>query len=736
MRISHFEIQNFRKLKSCRIDIAKDKTIFVGANNSGKTSAMDCLILFFRNKKNFTTQDFTLFNWKEINKIGDSYLTSSKSSNFDESMLVVSAWQPFVPQIDVWIDVEENEVHYVSRIIPTLDWAVGKLGVRLSFEPKDLKALYTDYTEQKLKIEQLTQSRSNKKTKLWPTDLWDFLQKRLHTYFTINAYILDPKKLEEETTPQKLSEENCPIDFDPFQGLIKIDIINAQRGFSDPNTPDTGISNLSSQLREYYSKHINPTDIVDLSDLDALDAIEEANKAFDKRLEVGFSSALDELRHLNYPGFGNPEISISSKVSPIDGLKHDSAVLFTIQKGETDKEEGLRLSEKYNGLGYQNLISMVFKLIRFRDEWMKVGKTDNSSTDEIEPLHIVLIEEPEAHLHAQVQQVFIRKAYEVLRTHPNLKEGTNFCTQLIISTHSSHIAYECDFASLRYFKRSANENPISTSTVVNLSKTFGTEDDTTRFVKRYLKATHCDLFFADAAILVEGQAEKLLLPFFIKKDFPTLAISYLSLLEIGGNYAHRFERLINDLGIITLIITDIDSTDPNSNKKSVLPQKGKNYVTSNQTLAKWLPQEKSIDSLIDSPSSKKISSTGLIRVAYQHEIKIKFGEKEEAVFPYTFEDALVLENIDLFKAMKGTGLIKKFSNALNKPKIEECLEEIFKALSDKNVKKIDFALEILFSEDLNNIKSPTYIAEGLKWISETLQKNGSCDSVTSSNKTK
>ena len=110
-----------------------------------------------------------------------------------------------------------------------------------------------------------------------------------------------------------------------------------------------------------------------------LEAIEEANKAFDIRLEAGFSSSLDELRNLNYPGFGNPEISISTKVSPVDGLKHDSAVLFNVQKGETD-EQCLRLSEKYNGLGYQNLISMIFKLIRFRDEWMKVGKIAKNST--------------------------------------------------------------------------------------------------------------------------------------------------------------------------------------------------------------------------------------------------------------------------------------------------------------------------------------------------------------------
>jgi predicted ATP-dependent endonuclease of OLD family len=69
MKIAYLEIQNFRKLKSCRIGVSEKETIFVGANNSGKTSAMDCLVLFFRDKNKFTTQDFTLSNWIEINQI-------------------------------------------------------------------------------------------------------------------------------------------------------------------------------------------------------------------------------------------------------------------------------------------------------------------------------------------------------------------------------------------------------------------------------------------------------------------------------------------------------------------------------------------------------------------------------------------------------------------------------------------------------------------------------------------
>lgn len=52
MRIQSINIQNFRKLLQCHIDFSKETTLFVGANNSGKTSAMDALGKFLA-ERNF-----------------------------------------------------------------------------------------------------------------------------------------------------------------------------------------------------------------------------------------------------------------------------------------------------------------------------------------------------------------------------------------------------------------------------------------------------------------------------------------------------------------------------------------------------------------------------------------------------------------------------------------------------------------------------------------------------------
>ena len=739
MKIAFIDIQNFRKLKRCRVEFSETKTVFVGANNSGKTSAMDALMVFLKKsrRKDLSTMDFTLSNWHGINKIANDWVENQMPDDLNLNSLV---WYPYVPSIDVWLHVEDKEIHYVSHIIPTLDWPGGILGVRLVFEPKNIEVLYKAYKSSFDEAKKTSELRANGTyLKLWPQSMRDFLDKELHKHFTVNAYILDPAKSTKEIC-QKLASNLDPIDGDPFDGLFKIDIINAQRGFSDPNSEEGGSNNdrrLSAQLRGYFEKHLNPSELPDVSDLDALEAIDTARTAFDARLKESFSASIGELEGLNYPGFSDPKIEISSKVDPLVGLNHDSAIQFNVLRGNSNFEDiSLCLPEKYNGLGYQNLISMIFNLIRFRDEWMRVGKAGkrhNITDDFIEPLHIVLIEEPEAHLHAQVQQVFIKKAYDVLRNNIDLGENIQFSTQLVISTHSSHIAHEIDFISLRYFKRkpAMDVTDVPSAEVVNLSSVFGKEEDATaKFATRYLKTTHCDLFFADAAILVEGPAERMLVPHFIGKDYPELDRCYISLLEISGSHAHRLRPLIETLGLLTLVITDIDSlkkeqvTDEITGKlkttiSKILPEKGKNYETGSDTLKSWIPEIIDLDKVLETCSNDKIKG-GFVRVAYQYEINLKFGVNDVTAIPYTFEDAVVLSNIDLFKVKSGSiGLLKKMVDAVHLPSVQDACNAMFTALS-KNSKKAEMALEILYTSEPGELNPPQYIAEGLKWLEKML----------------
>ncbi|NRT15515.1 putative ATP-dependent endonuclease of OLD family [Flavobacterium sp. 28A] len=719
MKIDFIKIKNFRKLNSCKIEFSEKETIFVGANNSGKTTAMDALITFLK-RKEFKTQDFTISNWTKLNKIAETWVTKSDLIEEDKSLKLL---EPYLPSLDLWIHAENSELRYVSHLIPTLDWKGGLLGIRLILQPKNIEILIEDYIIARNKVIKLN-ADSGKKIDLWPKDFWQFCDRKLNTLFEIKTYILDPTKY---NIDQELTDYNIAFEGNPLNGLIKIDTINAQRGFSDVNSDNLesqNAKNLSSQLRSYYDNHLNPTTDPTGNDLDALNSLNKAQAAFDKNLQVRFKESLGELEGLNYPGFGNPQITLSSLIKASDGLDHDSAVRYQIDKGIT-------LPEKYNGLGYQNLISIIFKLIRYRDEWMRKGKLTNDKIDIIEPLHLVLIEEPEAHLHAQVQQVFIKKAYSVLRKHSDLEEEKHFNTQLIISTHSSYIAHQ-KFESLRYFKRN-NSLKIPTSEVISLKSVFdgskSLEKETEKFVVRYLNTTHNDLFFADAAILVEGPAERMLIPHFIKNKHEVLDSCYITILEIGGSHAHRLKALIEKLGLITLIITDIDAVEKiidnykNAPKEVFVkcqPKKGFNQKTNNDTLKEWNPKLHDVSKLLELESKGKVLKNNPIRVAYQTEIDIN-GTK---TYPYTFEDALVLENVELFKKIiKPKGLLKKMVEAAKETKMENVAVEAFKAINADGAKKAEFALDVLYFENPENLNTPKYIEEGLNWVEEKLTSN-------------
>ncbi|MGG7035711.1 MAG: ATP-dependent nuclease [Flavobacterium sp.] len=719
MKIACVDIQNFRKLKNCRIDFSEKETLLVGANNSGKTTAMDALIIFLKKEK-FSTRDFTLINWLELNKIGNEWITEKDTAKLD---LSINKWTDYLPTLDIWLNVELNEIHHVSHLIPTLDWAGGYLGVRLRFEPNNIEELYNEFISVFRNSVSIVEKNKNG-FQLWPKDLWEFLDNKgnLNKFFSVKTFLLDPSKL---TPFQQLRVDSIPLDSDVFSRLIKVDIINAQRGFSDEKTGNDNSStakNLSNQLRSYYDKHLNPSENPTENDVNALEAIQAAKILFEENLNKSFKSPLEELEELNYPGFGNPKINLSSKFNTVDTINHDSSVQYNL----SDDIPGLSLPEKYNGLGYQNLISIIFKLIRFRDEWMQVGKNyisnnSESTEPEFQPLHLVLIEEPEAHLHAQVQQVFIKEAYKVLRNHLDLKENKNLATQLIISTHSNHIAHEIDFTSLRYFKRITAKGSINTSIVENLSDTFGTQDSSTKFAIRYLKTTHSDLFFADAVILVEGPVERMLVPHFIKKYHEKLNSCYISILEIGGSHAHTLQPLIEKLGIITLVITDLDSVDPTNKNTKTQPEKSKGYYTGNTTLKNWIPGKTKLDDLLNLKFDDKVHTDFPVRVAYQSSLIINSRPKNINVFPYTFEDALVMENRDVFSKMtKGIGLLGSMIQASKNADIEKSAKEMYDNITAKGVKKAEFALDLLYLQEPTDLKTPHYIKEGLDWLEEKL----------------
>ena len=728
MKIQSVHIRNYRKLKNCHIDFGEKETVLVGANNSGKTSAISAIVWFLKNTDRFTLKEFTATNWASINEIGEKWL---EHDSVDEALLSSHQWDNIVPSMDVWINVEDGEQYRVNHLIPSLiSWDGKKVGVRGQYEPTDIKKLYTVYKEAKLKAKALEDTEEWEKAgspELYPKNLCDFLGKglNLREYFDVKYYIIDPALDPDNEDEVQITPDN-EIGNNPLDGLIKVDTILASRDLSDPEgQTDSDIDTLSKQFQQYYKSNGQEDEELTCEGLKLLGGIVTANKTYDEKLKKTFEVPVGELKNINYPGFQNPEIKIRSKIQIEESIKHDSAVQFAIQGMEE-----LVLPEKYNGLGYRNLISIYLKLIDFREKWLK-GLSEGKN---IEPIHIVFVEEPEAHLHAQAQQVFVKKAFEALCNNKLIEANPWLSTQLVLSTHSNHVVNELDLNCMRYFKRVVDVGgKIPVSKVVNLSNTFGTDDETKQFVTRYIRLTHCDIFFSDAVILVEGPAEKILVPSFLEKA--GLDSYYISVIEVNGRHAHSFRKLIGKIGIATLIVTDIDATetkvgeDGKERHLPVITAKGKGYKTGNPSIKSWLLGKEQIDDLLALDGKEKLVSN--VRIAFQTPVSVKWDKNKDdvtEVCPYTFEDALIFTNLELFrqKGLKKMGTITTIANMLkHSNSADELQNEIFKKLESKSgFQKADFAISLLYKDDFVDLVAPLYIQEGLEWMKLYLDSNG------------
>lgn len=623
-----------------------------------------------------------------------------------------------LPSLDIEITAEASEAYKVRDILPDLEWKGGALSVRINYEVIDVSKLFSEFVDTRLVV-----SKHQGEVSLWPKDLCDFLEKgrNFSKFIKQKHYVLSKE------TESSSNEILQPLKSEALKKLIRVDVISEQRGLgaednADQKGPCSEKQRLNKLLRDYYERILNPEDYPEAEDLKVLGQQQSLENDFTKRLNDQFEAPFEELKSMGYPGIGgNPTVEIFAQISGMDALQKSSSVRYRF-----DKKDEEFLPESYLGLGYQNLIYLTFRLLEFRDKWMRVGKSASSGDnveEQIEPIHLVLLEEPEVNLHAQVQRVFVSKAYDTLRNHPDLrdkntkKDKSEYQTQLVISTHSSHIINDIDFKNLRYFRRNDANTSIAMdhTTIANMSELFSNAKDELLFVSKHLKLTHCDIFFADGVIFVEGQAERLLVPEFISNNFPDLSNRYISMLEVNGAHTHKYKALVEKLGVTTLVLTDLDSVD--NNGRSCFPQRNSYQKSNNDTLKIWHPRKETLDELVDLPKTEHmtISEGAPLYVAFQKPTKI--FDKE--VLSRTFEDALILANLEQEYFQK-------------KPKLETAIsahQDGSKSLSEslyeyvQGLKKGDFAFDCLFhlaDKESNSFEPPEYISDGLKWLAAHL----------------
>lgn len=747
MHLHSYRLRNFRRLKDAHIELADNISIFVGSNNSGKTSATQAVHAFVTGGKDrFSLYDFSSSCWKSFDEAGNINLADP----IPEGVSLPSI------DLDLWFEVAAPDLYLVIPLLPSTAWEGTKVGIRVSLTAKNSINLIQNFQEAKARgAAQAAELPPGSQYTPWPRSMTDYLQRELKSEYELRYFILDRTRFDETTSreignyvPDELSGE--PGGGTILKSLIHIDNLGAQRHLADPNPEAGGRSeDLSKRLSRFYKRNLNQRQ----DDHIALKALFDSEQALNIHLDGVFKPTLDRLAKLGYPGVNNPRLKIMSALDPAHVMSQDARVHYQIGDGE----DTATLPDSYNGLGFKNLIYMVVEILDSQARW--------ATMDNRPPLHLLFVEEPEAHLHAQLQQVFIRNILELLNIESD--DGSIFGSQMVITTHSPHILYERGFKPIRYFRRKKVGKEQMTE-VLNLSAFYQSQPDDRDFLERYLKLTHCDLFFSDAAILVEGNVERLLLPVMIRKSAKTLRSACLCILEVGGAFGHRFQSLIEFLGLTTLIITDIDSValvaqaaddalddeeleefevpadaeddavgQARDNKQDpvgepMVPAPKKKYgkaclpsepdaATSNQTLIKWLPGKLTIEDLRNASEADKtheLEDDAKVRVAYQTERAITWNGVTETLCGRTLEEDFGLENPVWSQtiARKPLGLIVK-GGAASPTALAKGLHQ---KVSRKSFDKTKFALAVL-TEDEEAWHVPTYIRDGLVWLKDEIR---------------
>ncbi|GAA1749122.1 ATP-dependent nuclease [Streptomonospora arabica] len=683
MRIKAVRVENFRRLRSVTIDLDDKATVCVGANNSGKTSVTHIFRSFFLNKgRDLTLYDFHSGCWADFEQ-------ADNGAAFPVIML------------DLLLEVEREDWHRVVELmtLQDLDEEITEVALRVEFGPKDgHDALLANYREARQKADESRwsgQQGADGGYKPWPASMWQYLDRTLKESYTLSYHVLDPASFHHRQSTRvagPLADSTASAQR-YLDELIRVDMVDAQRFLSDDSTSNG--RDLSRHLRRFYKRNINTGEV----DHDALQALRASEMSYEQYLEQTLSETFSALHQMSYPGLREaPRLVVRSRLDN-DSILTDSASVhyeFAPNSDGTPRE----LPERYNGLGYKNLFYMLIEIIDMYAQWSKADVKQPA-------LHMVMIEEPEAHMHPQLQQGFL----ETVRDHADKKAELGFHTQLVVTTHSPHIIHNTGFKPIRYFRRLGWHDGAPAVEVRDLSRVdMGENAD---FLRRFLKLTNCHLFFADAVVLAEGDAERLLLPRMIDSHTPRLTAlerAHVSILEVSGSHAFRFRSLVEFLGLPTLIITDLDSV--NGPKGAVCRTDEPGARTCNPTLKRWLPRKVDIEKLLDIPEEDKVQvedPQASVRVTYQTREPCMWQESTQSVAGRTFEEAFLLENLQ-WALERADELPLGLSADLT---LAEVLDAVHEFARRPRGGKTNFALTLV---DLDDWRTPGYIKRGLEWL--------------------
>ncbi len=534
MHISKLSLVNYRNFSNTKILLQKGINTIIGENGSGKTNLFRAIRLLL-----------------DDNMIRSAYRLDS--TDFHRGL---GRWQGH------WIIISlEFEEISADEAVQALfrhgtggidDETIGKATYNLIFRPKK---------EIRLRLSQLDDGdHTGLAAILAPVTLDDY-----ETIFTgrSDADFNDEAFYKEVVGDFENARFNEEIEY-PAIGAKIPSVLSVSKEISF-----TFVQALRDVVSEFHNNRTNP--LLSLlkgksGDIDpvAFQLITDGVKALNDSIEalpdvqVVRTDIRDTIKDAAGEAYSPSSLSIKSDLPDEADKLFQSLKLFVGESGESHEGPIHELS-----LGGANLIFLTLKLLEF-----KYQKAKQSIAN------FLLIEEPEAHIHTHIQKtLFDRLQYDD--------------TQIIYSTHSTHISEVSNVQNVNILGRERDRCEAYQPSTGLSSEEIGN-------IQRYLDAVRSNLLFAKSVILVEGDAEEILIPILVKKvlgiSLDELGISLINIRSTGfQNVAVLFhdDRIRKRCSIVTdLDKSIIDTTPAGGDPEEVLRRKKKYQASQDKGIAR------------------------------------------------------------------------------------------------------------------------------------------------------
>lgn len=361
MKITSIGVQNFRLLKNFKIHLEDDLSVVIGKNNTGKTSLLTVLSTFLDNRR----LSFDDISTDERGRIR-TLLTSP--DDVDNNNIVLSVGL----ELSITYD-NADDLSTIAKLITNLDPDDTRIVLEFCYELtglrlNELRSKWSEHSE-------TTNAAADVFLRRNLIDAFGKLRRRS------KGTAEGSKDIDLET--EKLSLED----------VIAVKFVNARRDVTNKDNNQT----LSTQTAKLY-KNLAGDEQGETSIEEFKAALRTADESFSVVYADIFSELTEKVRRFGGVRAGESCIKIVSTLEHRNILAGNTTVMY--------EQNSHELPEHYNGLGYMNLISMIFEIDLLMKEFQKIRSGTGAA------LNLLFIEEPEAHTHPQMQYVFIKNTDE------------------------------------------------------------------------------------------------------------------------------------------------------------------------------------------------------------------------------------------------------------------------------------------------------------------------------------